>query len=239
MNRDKLVAFSGMKNYRVSDEDPDVRGWSVVSREGRSFGTVRDMLVDPDRMKVEYFAVEDGLVPASSTEVDRNGRRVIVPEGVGVEGGGFTSAAHGASYGDETAGTRTRESNARLTRAEEEVRIGKREVEAGEVVVAKHVERDHVTEEVPVQRERVRVERRPVSDAYGAADIREDEIRVPLVEEELVVEKRPVVKEELVISKERVTDTKTVDTEVRRERFDIEGDTELIDDSSDPRRGRR
>lgn len=236
MDRNKLVAFSGMKNYQVSEEDPDVRGWSVVSREGHSYGTVRDMLVNPERMKVEYFTVGEGsFVPAASAHVDRKGKRLVLSDASAIEGG----AATRSSYSERaTEGVNTDEST-RLTRAEEEVRIGTREVESGEVVIAKHVERDRISEDIPVARERVRVERRPVSDTSDSADIREDEIRIPLVEEELVVEKRPVVKEELVISKERVTNTQRVDTEVRRERFDIEGDTELVEDSGEPhRRGR-
>jgi len=239
------MPFSGMNNYKVSEEDPDVRGWNVVAGDGESLGTVRDMLVDTSRMKVEYFSVQDGtsgdvLVPAASAQVDRTGRRVVVPQGATFEraAGSFTNTdrddtRRSGAYAAETHG------DSRLTRAEEEVRIGKRDVEAGEVVVAKHVETERVREDVPLERERVRIERRPVSEAYGSAQIGEDEIRVPVVEEELVVEKRAVVKEELVISKERVPDVETVDTEVRRERFDITGDKDLIDDSSTTRgRGR-
>jgi uncharacterized protein (TIGR02271 family) len=242
-HRDQLVPFSSMNNYKVSEEDPDVRGWHVVADDGRALGTVRDMLVDTSRMKVEYFSVTDGidsdaLVPAASAQVDRTARRILVPQGA-LERGTDTSASAGF--------TETRTSGAyesgphrdeRLTRAEEEVRIGKRDVAAGEVVVAKHVDTERIREDVPVERERVRVERRPVSDA-GSADIAEDEIRVPLVEEELVVEKRAVVKEELIISKERIPDVETVDTEVRRERFDIQGDPNLIEDAPTRSRGRK
>jgi uncharacterized protein (TIGR02271 family) len=71
----------------------------------------------------------------------------------------------------------------------------------------------------------------------GSADI--DEIRIPVVEEEPVVEKRAVVKEEIVVSKDRVTDTERVDTEVRKEHFDVSGDTELLNENVDPSRRRR
>jgi uncharacterized protein (TIGR02271 family) len=130
-----------------------------------------------------------------------------------------------------------------LRRAEEELRIGKREVQAGEVVVGKHVETERVSEPVTLERERVRVERRPVSDTMSAnAEIESDEIRIPVVEEELVVEKRAVVKEELVISKERLQETQTVDTDLRREEFDVRSTSgELIDerDETAARKGRR
>ena len=45
---------------------------------------------------------------------------------------------------------------------------------------------------------------------------------VPVVEEEIVVEKRPVVKEEIVISKEPVTKHKTIETELRHEEVDVD-----------------
>ena len=112
----------------------------------------------------------------------------------------------------------------RITRSEEELRVGTRPVQAGEVVVGKHVETERVT--TPVQRrvEHVRVERRPVTDGTGQAELSEGEIRVPVMEEEVVVEKRPVVKEEIVITREATTETEQVESDVRRERVDISGD---------------
>jgi uncharacterized protein (TIGR02271 family) len=98
-------------------------------------------------------------------------------------------------------------------------------VSAGEVRATKHVETEHVRQPVTRQREEAHVERRPVNrdDVRGAGIGQGDkEIHVPLVEEEVIVEKRPIVKEELVISKDTVTETQDVDAEVRKEKFDIE-----------------
>jgi uncharacterized protein (TIGR02271 family) len=75
---------------------------------------------------------------------------------------------------------------------------------------------------VNLKREEIVIQRRPVKREAGATDIREAEIRVPLTEEEAVVDKRAVVKEELVIGKRVVEDQKTVDADVRREEFDID-----------------
>ncbi len=52
----------------------------------------------------------------------------------------------------------------------------------------------------------------------------EDEIRIPIVEEELVVQKRAVVREVLVIKKRVVTETREVEAELRKERIEVEGD---------------
>jgi uncharacterized protein (TIGR02271 family) len=234
MNPDHLQALSEMKNYKVSDDDPDVRGWQVVGPDGQSMGIVRDLLIDPSRMKAEYFAVtnssqESFLVPAGTAHLDNANRYVLVASASAEPDYRASPRGSVADYAEDR----------KMTRSEEELRIGKREVAAGEVVVAKHVETERVTEDVPVTRERVVVERRPVSEMRGSADIGADEIRIPVVEEELVVEKRAVVKEELVVSKDRVTETERVDTEVRKERVDIAGDTELLDRNVDSSRRRR
>jgi uncharacterized protein (TIGR02271 family) len=112
---------------------------------------------------------------------------------------------------------------ARVTRSEEELAIGKRRVRAGEAYLRKTVETEHVREEVPVMHEEVTVERRPLSaDAATDISITEDEIRVPLMQEEVIAEKRVVPKEEVVIRKRAVSDTEVVEDEVRRERIDVD-----------------
>jgi uncharacterized protein (TIGR02271 family) len=114
-----------------------------------------------------------------------------------------------------------------ITRSEEELAIGKRAVQTGEVAVRKTVESEHVSERVPVTREEVTVERRPVTDAYAAtARIGADEIRVPVHEEEVVAEKRAVAKEEIVVRKHAVQDTETVEADLRKERVEVEDRTQ-------------
>jgi len=72
------------------------------------------------------------------------------------------------------------------------------------------------------------IERRPVeaSTPADASTIGEAEVRVPLMEEEVIVEKRPVVKEELVIGKRVVEEQQVVEAEVRREQFDVDNPIE-------------
>jgi uncharacterized protein (TIGR02271 family) len=116
----------------------------------------------------------------------------------------------------------------RLTVSEEQLSVGKRRVSAGEVGVRKNVETRHVEQEVPLMREEVSVERRPISadaaDAANTGDIRinEGEIRVPVMREEAVVEKRLVPTEEIIIRKTAVRDHQTVEADLRRERVDVD-----------------
>ena len=126
-------------------------------------------------------------------------------------------------FGQEAASTGGEARAARITRSEEELAVGKRPIRAGEVDVKKTVETQHVREPVTRRREEVEVERRPLEGmAAGRADIREDEIRVPIMEEEIVTEKRPVVKEEIVVKKRTVDDTTEVAADLRKERVDVE-----------------
>ena len=112
----------------------------------------------------------------------------------------------------------------RLTVSEERLDVGKRQVPAGEVGVRKNVETRHVEEQVELMREDVSVERRPLSAdaATGASDIGEAEIRVPVMREEAVVEKRTVPVEEVVVRKEAVADTETVQADLRKETLDVD-----------------
>ena len=144
---------------------------------------------------------------------------------------------------DEIARARMEEAD-RLTLSEERLDVGKRQVQAGEVGVRKNVETRHVEQEVPIMREEVTVERRPLNaDANTAGDIRisDGEIRVPVMREEAVVEKRLVPTEEIIIRKTAVRDTETVSADLRRERVEVDkGSTGRVrDDREDERQDLR
>jgi uncharacterized protein (TIGR02271 family) len=113
----------------------------------------------------------------------------------------------------------------RLTLAEEQLAVGKRTVQEGEVALRKHVDTRHVEEQVELVREEVTVERRPISaDAANVdlGEIGETEIRVPVMREEAVVEKRTVPIEEVVVHKEAKTETRNVGADLRKETLDVD-----------------
>ena len=66
---------------------------------------------------------------------------------------------------------------------------------------------------------------RPVSGDASEAEIGEDEVVVPVTEEEMVVGKRAVAKEEVRVKKDVVEDTEVVEEAVRREEIDVGDDT--------------
>jgi uncharacterized protein (TIGR02271 family) len=118
------------------------------------------------------------------------------------------------------------EDELRVQRSEEELRAGTREREAGAMKVRKRVRTDREQIEVPTKHEEVTVERVPVEGEATEAQIGEDEVTVPVVEEEVVVDKRAVAKEEIRLRKDVVEDTEVVEEDVRREEIDVEDSTE-------------
>jgi len=244
-----LRPISELDDYTIEKGDQDPRGWSVVTPQGARIGEVGDLIVDTNAMKVRYLvvAVDEGagmggsedrtvLLNAENVEL-RDSSNEVLATGYGTAG--FDSNSGAYAYTRPSATTTADRDQTRLTRSEEELRIGKREVSRGEARVSKHVETEHVREPVTRRREEVVVERRPVeAGARGDASIGQDEFRIPLMEEEVVVEKRPVLKEELIVGKRVVEERDVVDTEVRREKFDVEN---TVDPSTggDATRGRR
>lgn len=87
---DRVVPLNQLDDFRVSDGDPDVRGWDVLSADGKRIGEVDELLVDTDAMKVRYLDVdveasllagESGrhvLIPIGYARLERDGNRVIV-----------------------------------------------------------------------------------------------------------------------------------------------------------------
>jgi uncharacterized protein (TIGR02271 family) len=137
----------------------------------------------------------------------------------------FSGTEERGSYSEYSEGSREVEDDLRVQRTEEELTAGTREVEAGAMRVRKHVRTDREQIEVPTRREEVSVERVPVSGEASEEEIGEDEVVVPVTEEEVVVGKRAVVKEEVRVRKDVVEDTEVVEEDVRREEIDVEDET--------------
>jgi uncharacterized protein (TIGR02271 family) len=148
-------------------------------------------------------------------------------------GAGFATAGDGLSergaVGRDTSGPTTDDA---MTRSEERLNVGTERQASGRVRLRKYVTTENVTQTVPVQREEVRIEREPITDANRAdalsgPDISEEEHEITLHEERPVIEKEAVPVERVRLDKETVADEVTVDDQVRKERIETDG----IDDS--------
>jgi uncharacterized protein (TIGR02271 family) len=128
--------------------------------------------------------------------------------------------------GRETSGPTTDDA---MTRSEEELRVGTTQREHGRVRLRKYVTTETQQVTVPVQREELRVEREPITDANRDAaasgpDISEAEHEVILREEEPVVEKRAVPRERVRLDKDTITDEERVAEQVRKEQIEVQGE---------------
>lgn len=150
-------------------------------------------------------------------------RRSEAPSPTGLAGGaGITEARQQRAPTDQ--GERT------MPLAEEQLRVGKRPVEAGRARLRKVVRTERVQEPVELRREQVTIERVPASGQEVPRDaFQEQEIEVPLTREEPVVEKEAHVTGQVRVDKTVETEQRTVGGEVRREEVEIDrqGDVDV------------
>ena len=107
----------------------------------------------------------------------------------------------------------------------EVLRVHKERISRGEVRVRKDVVTENQTIEVPVTREELVVERVAVSGDTPApsANIGSgQEIRIPLSEDKVRLEKEPVLREEVSIGRREVQDVARVSGDVRREELRVD-----------------
>ncbi len=108
---------------------------------------------------------------------------------------------------------------------EEELQVGKRQVQRGGVRVYSHVTERPVEANVRLREEHIKVERRPVDRAATEADFeagRNKSIELTETAEEAVVGKRSRVVEEVLVGKQSSERTETVRDSVRRTDVEVE-----------------
>ena len=240
------------------------QGATMVDRDGDKVGTIESIYVDDQTGQPEWALVNTGFFGTRSTfvpiaQASASGDQVQVPfeqqrvkDAPNMDPDGHLSEQeeqelwrhYGLDYGDaatdedrdtvgrDTSGPTTDEA---MTRSEEELRVGTETRERGRARLRKYVTTEQQTVTVPVQREEVRVEREPITDANldaatSGPAISEEEHEVTLREEEVVVDKRAVPKERVRLDTETVTEDRQVSEEVRKEQIQVEGDTDRLRD---------
>ena len=234
------------------------RGHELLDREGEKIGRIEEIYLDEQTDKPEWALVTAGLfgtkssfVPLANASAEgdeirvafdkakvKDAPRMEVDQELSQQQEAELYSYYGFDYGESRSGSGQPEGQASgggeasgddaMTRSEEELRVGTAKREAGRARLRKYVVTEDVTKTVPVQREEVRVEREPVTEANvdkatSGPDISEGEHEVTLHEEEVVVEKRAVPKERVKLDKETVTEEQEVSEEVRKERIEAEG----------------
>ena len=226
-------------------------GYKVYDRDGHKIGKVDDLFLDEGDnleymgVKMGFFGLSSTLIPVDAVRVEEGQQALYVEaEKEHVKDGprfdddneitpeferqvreyyGLGAAEARGGYGAYDDDRDPDELSVR--RSEEELRAGVRERKSGQVNVRKRVKTERESLTVPRKREEVSVDRVPVEDEAYESELGEDEVSVPVVEEEVVVEKRPVVKEEIRVRKDVVEDEEVVEEDVRKEEVDIDDGT--------------
>jgi uncharacterized protein (TIGR02271 family) len=242
-----MIGSDGEKIGKITEiyEDPQTGKpeWATVS--SGLFGTKSNFVpvagASPDGEDVRAQVTKDQVKDAPGVEADgelseQEERRLFeyynmpyTTEGSTTAKGRPDAGERGqtdrGTVGQDVSGPETDEA---MTRSEEELQVGTRQREAGRARLRKYVVTESVTKTVPVQREEVRIEREPITDAnrdeaMSGTDISEEEHEVVLHEEEPVVEKRVIPKERVRLDTETVSEEREVSEELRKEQIDTEG----------------
>jgi len=235
-----------------------LRGMPVYSSESEQIGKVDMIYVDHNTRVPEWIGIGTGflgskrhLVPTEGAMAHDDGVHVpfdkdTVESSPAVDEDAISEETerslydhYGLSYSDQRSSStlpegrpasKTGSGQASMKRSEEELKVGKRQTEAGRVRLHKWVETEPVTEDVTLRRETAKVERTPVNQPADAGDIGEQDVEVTLSKEEPVVEKRTVAKEKVSVEKGEDTTTEQVSDQIRKEVVEVEGeDVERID----------
>lgn len=254
---DDLTALHDLDDWQVAEGETDPRGMELIGANGQTIGEIDTLLASPTTERAHFAVVKSALrpneqfaVPLDEVRFDQDERRAYAPyletqfAAAPVYAPGARDydlyAAYWLEVGereperDEFRQNRERHKPADETfqLRREELHPHKQAVKAGEVEVHKEVVTETQTIEVPVTREEVVVTRRPVADGRAVDHkIEEDgeEIRIPVMQEQVNVEKRTVVAEEVEIGKRHVQGKQTVSGQVKHEevRVDTDGDVSL------------
>ncbi|MDQ3997621.1 MAG: PRC and DUF2382 domain-containing protein [Gemmatimonadota bacterium] len=220
----RVAPLSALDDYEIADGYPEIRGWDVRDSAGRSIGYVYDVLVDLEAMRVRYLDVELESQFAGS---DADPRVLIPLENVGLDGRSDEVLLRGVDVADLHALVPYAR---RGVPRDREVELPRPSAAADTVTQSPAAFADteldrerHFDDERLFARDDVEVERRAFQPGEGVSPaIEGDEIRIPLMVEEIVVEKRLVAKEMLIIRKRIVTEERVIEADVRKERIEID-----------------
>ncbi|MBO1209798.1 DUF2382 domain-containing protein [Mammaliicoccus sciuri] len=220
--------------YGETDNVKDQR--DLTREDESSFSRVHDDDVETERSSLNYNKPNESVEPPTSNETttresnfsssqDEQDTNVHASE-QSYNNDTQDNNVGETSYNNETQDNNVDEESVQLH--EERLNVDKENVETGEASVDKHVVEEEQEFDVPVEREEVTIERRPVNEKvdedFNAND--DDSVHIPLHEERVKVDKENVVSEEIVIKKNKVQDTEHVSEKVRHEEADINNPTD-------------
>ena len=75
-----LRRLRDLPTFEMATGDPDPRGWAVRGGDGQAFGTVQELLVDPESQRVLYLTVQlDHGLPHVPPPPPHAERQILLP----------------------------------------------------------------------------------------------------------------------------------------------------------------
>ena len=215
-------------------------GAGIGAAAGGLIGALIGLGIPEERAKVYSDRVGTGsflvMVTGTAAEIDRAAtimRRHGVEEFDIYDVPGARATA--VTEVDDDIRTRTDISDSDKIRLyEERLMVNKQRAKAGEVHIGKRVETETAEVAVPVEKERIVVERHAATDGVvvnpGTVDFREGEVaRMEVYEESANIEKQAFVREEVSVRKEVETDMVEARETIRREELEVEAEGDVIE----------
>jgi len=198
-------------------------GWDVFGSDGEKIGTIAALESNYFILEKGFLFTEEVHVPMSAvSRVDHDHVYLVMTKAQAEAEDWSTPPMSEVDYASRDTDGEV------LERREERMTIDKDTTKAGAVRVGKRVVEETQSVDVPVTREELVIERRPVDRAADGETLSEDSVEIPVYEEQVRTGKATRVVEELEIGKAANTDTERVSETVRREEFDIDADDDTI-----------
>jgi stress response protein YsnF len=189
--------LSKLPQWDLDRKDEDIRGWPLRDAEGRTLGTVSELVADTDTRCITQVVLGDGrrirahdlligdhmLTLASAAPRAETKPREAAAK---MPAAGAAAAAGAAIRGNGNGDAKVRDLAARRAKAapaampagddviialvDEEIEIGKRKIDGGGVRIEMHTVSKPFREEVRLREEHVSVERRRVDEPISVAD---------------------------------------------------------------------
>ena len=217
---------------RVDEGDEDRSVWESI----KDFFTMDDTYDDANYDDPNYDVENDPLYAHRSAITQGEIAVLVTGEptmDVGMDRTDTTDTMDMGTPVTDTDRTRDDVDDETIELREERLKVDKEKEKTGEVHVSKKVVEDTETVEVPVTKEEVTIERKPVTGdktSDGEIEITDDEeIVIPIEEEKVKPKKETDVVEEVEIKKETKQDSQTVGDTVRHEELEVEEDGDVLD----------
>jgi len=212
---------TGFWNW-LTGSDTDHEHHALYDHTVKSGGTVVTVVSDSNRVdEISRILEQHGPV---DLEERHSQYQTTGAYGTAYGTAGDAVNAETASRASTTSGTDTPDEQV-IPLAEEQLEVGKRDVDRGTTRVRRYTVSRDASEQIRLRDESVSVLRRPVSGnlAVGADAFTDREISATEIDEEAVVGKSAHVVEEVVLKKSVGHHDETVHGDVRREEIEVTG----------------